>query len=91
MKKEYLVDWDVWNAKTETYEPEGLNDFAYADSPEEAIEIMMDHIIENCDEDWYVERYGDILKLCHEYYDRHEDRIIVTDLEYRNFHIRTTD
>lgn len=90
MTKQYSVDWDVWNVQTGTYEPEGLNDFVYADSPEEAIEIMMDYIIENSD-DWYVERYDDVLKLHHERYDRHEDRLIETDLEYRNFRIHTTD
>ena len=88
--KEYLVDWDVWNAQTEMYEPEGLSDFAYADSPELAIDLMIDHIIENCD-DWDIEKDGDVLKLQHERYDRHEDRMIVTNLEYRNFRVRSTE
>ena len=90
MEKQYLVDWDVWNAQTQTYEPEGMCDYAYAESEEEAVELMMDYIIENCD-DWDIERDGDALKLHHERYDRHEDRTIVKDLEYRNFRIRPTD
>ena len=90
MEREYLVDWDVWNAQTGMYESEGLSDFAYAESEEEAIDLMVDHIIENCD-DWDIEKDGDVLKLHHEWYDRHEDRTIVKDLEYRNFRIRPTD
>lgn len=90
MEKQYLVDWDVWNVQTGTYEPEGLCDYVYADSPEEAIDLMMDYIIENSD-DWDIEQDGDILKCHHERYDRHEDRMIITDLEYRNFRIRPTE
>ena len=89
MKREYLVEWDVWNEQSQTYEPESLCDFAYADSPELAVDIMMDFIVENCD-DWDIEKDGDVLKLHHEWYDRHEDRTIVKDLEYRNFRIRPT-
>lgn len=89
MEKQYLVEWDVWNAQTQTYEAEGMCDFAYADSPEEAIEIMMDHIMEDSD-DWYVKRCDGVLKLHHEYRDS-ANRLFVQNLEYRNFHIRTTD
>ena len=85
--KKYLVDWDVWNAQSQLYETEGLCDWSYAESEEEAIDLMIDHVIENCD-DWDIERDGDVLKLHHEWYDRHEDRMIVTNLEYRNFRAR---
>ena len=90
MEKQYLVEWDVWNAQTGAYETEGLCDWVWADSPDLAIGLMMDHIMEDSD-DWDIEQDGDIIKCHHERYDRHEDRIIVTDLEYRNFRIRTTD
>ena len=91
MEKEYLVDWDVWNAGSQTYEAESLCDWSYADSPELAIDLMIDHIIENCD-DWDVERESyDVLKLHHERYDRHEDRVVETNLEYRNFRVRPTE
>ena len=84
--KKYLVEWTVWNAKTQTYEPENLCDFAYAESDEEAIDLVMDFIIDYRDE-WDIERDDDILKLHHEFYNRHEDYIVNTDLEYRNFRV----
>ena len=86
MEREYLVEWDVWNAQTQTYEPESLCDFAYAESEGEAIDLVMDFIIDYRDE-WDIERDDDILKLHHEFYNRHEDRIVNTDLEYRNFRV----
>ena len=88
--KEYLIEWDVWNAQTQTYEPESLCDFAYADSPELAIDIMMDYVCES-DDNWTADRDNDVVYLHHERYDRHEDRTIVKDLEYRNFRIRPTE
>ena len=90
MEREYLVDWDVWNAQSQSYETEGLCDWVYADCEEDAIDLMMISIIENCD-DWDIEKDGDVLKLHHEFYDRHEDRMIVTNLEYHNFRIHPTE
>ena len=89
MEKQYLVDWDVWNVQTQTYEPEGLCDWAYAESEEEAINLMMDYIIENSD-DWDIDREGEVLKLSHEYHDS-ANRLFAQNLEYRNFHIHITD
>ena len=90
MEKEYLVDWDVWNAQSQSYEAESMCDWVYTDSEEDAIDLMMDIIVDYRD-DWDVERDGDVLKLHHERYDRHEDRTIVKDLEYRNFRIHATE
>ena len=64
MEKQYLIEWDVWNAQSQTYETDGLCDWSYADSPELAIDLMMDHIIESRD-DWDIERDDDVLKLHH--------------------------
>ena len=88
--KKYLVDWDVWNAQSQSYETEGLSDFAYAESKEEAIDLMMDFIVDYRDE-WNVYRDGDVLKLHHEWYNRYEDRIVEKDLEYRNFRVHLTE
>ena len=91
MEKQYLVDWDVWNARTQTYEPEGLCDWVYADDEEEAVDLMMGYIIENSD-GWDIERESyDVVKLHREEYDPHEDRIVETSLEYRNFRIHPTE
>ena len=90
MEKQYLVDWDVWNAQTQTYVDEGLCDWVYTDDEADAVELMVDYIIENSD-DWDIEQDGDILKCHHERYDRHNDRVISQDLEYRNFRVRPTE
>ena len=88
--KKYLVDWDIWNAQSQSYETEGRCDWSQADSEEEAIDLMMDFIADYRD-DWDIERDGDILKLHHEFYNRHEDCIVEKDLEYRNFRVRSTE